>query len=37
MNLLEKLYEKLNYEQIWGPDGITPLDKKKKGVKGYEF
>ena len=35
MNLLEKIYNNLNHEKIWGPDGLTPLNNFKSNSGGY--
>ena len=35
MNLLEKIYNNLNHEKIWGSDGLTPLNNFKSNSGGY--
>ncbi|HNR64942.1 MAG TPA: DUF927 domain-containing protein [Atribacterota bacterium] len=35
MHLLEKIYNNLNHEKIWGPDGLTPLSNFKSNSGGF--
>jgi len=35
MHLLEKIYNNLNHEKIWGPDGLTPLNNFKSNSGGF--
>jgi len=35
MNLLEKIYNNISHEKIWGPDGLTPLNNFKANSGGY--
>jgi hypothetical protein len=35
MNLLEKIYNNLNHEKIWGSDGLPPLNNFKSNSGGY--
>ena len=35
MDVLEKIYNNLNHEKIWGLDGLTPLNNFKANSGGY--